>query len=363
MLKIQKSIHLLYDQNLYNNIYTAAPEYGDTSLINTSKASPYCLTDNYYTATACKWELQNLNNSLLDERGVPEGSWVVYTKTDVINLPFTTSSNPAYPYTAGDTICSADLDNDGNIEISETEYCINGEQPLCPFSLSECSYDGTTHICPHGHEYACINNGTGTYQCSPYACYSFNPGCYQDEDTIEGETDKTNNGNIDEEGNCLGILYVFSGNDKRCRVPGVETVYHNCCKDQYNMYLIDEGICSGNEVQLTRMRENELCHYVGKYCSKRIPLVGCVQRKKTYCCFHSKLGKIINEQGRTQLQAFGADGGWGSPKNPNCRGFTTDEFQMIDFKLIDLSDWYTDIQTKPTEEIQNVMEQKIQNHF
>ncbi|MGB9763662.1 MAG: hypothetical protein ACPLW7_06745, partial [Minisyncoccia bacterium] len=29
----------------------------------------------------------------------------------------------------------------------------------------------------------------------------------------------------------------------------------------------------------------------------------------------------------------------GSAKSPNCRGFTMDEFQMLDFSSIDLSEW------------------------
>jgi len=59
-----------------------------------------------------------------------------------------------------------------------------------------------------------------------------------------------------------------------------------------------------------------------------------VQKKKTYCCFGSPLARIAAEQGRIQL---GFD--FGTAKSPNCRGFTPEEFQKLDFSKIDFSEW------------------------
>lgn len=69
-------------------------------------------------------------------------------------------------------------------------------------------------------------------------------------------------------------------------------------------------------------------------------------KKRTSCCFSSKLGRIFHEQGRPQLSAFGLDGGWGSARQPNCRGFTPEEFQSLDFSSIDLSEYEADLSTK-----------------
>ncbi|MBL0699816.1 MAG: conjugal transfer protein TraN, partial [Desulfosarcina sp.] len=229
---------------------------------------------------------------------------------------------------------------------------------LCPLEAVDC----VGETCPLGN-YACIPNSEGVLQCSPHPCSAFNPDSFEDEDTTEGENDKKDDGPVDEDGGCLGTLYIFSGNDKRCRMSGISTQFKNCCKDQYSSFLLSMDICNGKEVQLTQLKEKGLCHYVGQYCSKRLPLIGCVQNKKTYCCFHSKLGRIINEQGRSQLQNFGSDGGWGAPKNPNCRGFTTDEFQMLNFSLIDLSEWYSDITTKSVQEVQDSMQQKMDRFY
>lgn len=353
----------LFDQNVYKteNIHLMAPEYNDPTLKDTSIVSPWSISDDKYTATACKWAIQNLGNDLLDTRGVPTGYWVVYAKTDVIDLSFTIDVPPQYPYSESNIICSADLNTDGDISENEVAICFNVEDKyLCPLGAINCT--GGTPVCPLG-DYACILNSDGVPQCSPYSCSAFNPDIFTDEDTEEGENDKTDNGPVDEDGGCLGTLYIFSGNDKRCRMPGISTQFKNCCKNQYSSFLFSMDICNGKEVQLTQLKEKGLCHYVGSYCSKKIPLVGCVQKKKTYCCFHSKLSRIINEQGRTQLQSFGSDGGWGTPKSPGCRGFTIDEFQILNFSLIDLSEWYGDITTRSVQEVQDSMQQKMDRFY
>ena len=80
---------------------------------------------------------------------------------------------------------------------------------------------------------------------------------------------------------------------------------------------------------------------VGTYCSQSIDLVFttvCVENTTSYCCFSSKLVRIIQEQGRPQLGI-----GWGTPKNPDCRGFTPEELQQINFEKIDFSEYYSDI--------------------
>ncbi|AVL47373.1 hypothetical protein CEP74_06175 [Campylobacter jejuni subsp. doylei] len=55
--------------------------------------------------------------------------------------------------------------------------------------------------------------------------------------------------------------------------------------------------------------------------------------------FTSKLARIINEQGRPQLAK-----GWGSAESPECKGFTPEEFQKLDFSKIDMSEFFGEIQ-------------------
>ncbi|MDR0233432.1 MAG: conjugal transfer protein TraN [Zoogloeaceae bacterium] len=80
-----------------------------------------------------------------------------------------------------------------------------------------------------------------------------------------------------------------------------------------------------------------LCHKVGSWCSATL-LGGCEEKREGWCCFPSKLARIIQEQGRTQLGKP-----WGDPEEPDCSGFTEEEFQKIDFDKIDFSEFIGDI--------------------
>ena len=73
------------------------------------------------------------------------------------------------------------------------------------------------------------------------------------------------------------------------------------------------------------------------------------------CCFNSTLGRIIAEQGRNQL----TDIDWGVASNPNCRGFTVEEFQRLDLSQMDLSEFTNSIQLPNVENKQTAIIDKI----
>lgn len=114
--------------------------------------------------------------------------------------------------------------------------------------------------------------------------------------------------------------------------------------------------CDQGDIQTGMQEKAKDCHFVGDYCQKRYRLIGCVQKAKGYCCFNSKMARIIHEQGRPQLNAFQPNGDWGTPASPNCRGFTPDEFQALDFSRIDLSEYFSDIQKDLTNKIQGAQQ-------
>ena len=120
------------------------------------------------------------------------------------------------------------------------------------------------------------------------------------------------------------------------------------------------GSCDKQDILTSTYKESGYCHYVGKKCIKKLFLVGCVQKAKVYCCFNSKLARIIHEQGRPQLSSFGPSGGWGDADNPNCRGFTPEEFQSIDFGRIDFSEYVADIQRNIRRNIEPQMKEIFQ---
>ncbi|MCC6708189.1 MAG: conjugal transfer protein TraN [Gammaproteobacteria bacterium] len=97
--------------------------------------------------------------------------------------------------------------------------------------------------------------------------------------------------------------------------------------------------CEQAEQILAMKHDNRLCHAVGSYCSVKIPLVGiCVETTETFCCFNSRLARILNEQGRAQLSRT-----WGKAKDPDCTGFTIAQLQSLDFSRMDLSEFYAEI--------------------
>jgi len=256
-----------------------------------------------------------------------------------------------------DTTCPSDYEKDGDICFTDascpTGYTFYGGDK------DKCVSD-TPNVCPYGSQYTCMNNG-GTWECSKNECTQYGSSDQEDTDTPQGATDKQDDGLRDDDGNCLGQIYIFNGHDKRCRNASMYTSWTNCCftgsyENCERKNWLGVEICNSDEQALACQKRKGLCHYVGDYCAKKMSVgLGkvCTQRKKTYCCFSSKLGRIIQEQGRLQLKSFDPNAPWGLPTAPNCRGFTPEEFQMLDFGKIDLSEWYGDIKTRSQGEIQN----------
>lgn len=96
--------------------------------------------------------------------------------------------------------------------------------------------------------------------------------------------------------------------------------------------------CTQGEQQLGMHRGDNLCYFVGSYCSKSFFGV-CMQTVQSYCCYNSILAELIASQGKPQLGMS-----FGTPENPDCDGFTPDEFTKLDFSKIDLSSFMGTIQ-------------------
>jgi len=117
----------------------------------------------------------------------------------------------------------------------------------------------------------------------------------------------------------------FSGEARFCRSGGLTILGASCC----GISGMFSGVCNNSEKELKKKRQADLCTYVGEFCSKRrkMGLVRmCVERKRSYCCFNSNLARILQECGRPQVGK-----GWGDARNPNCSGYTIDEFSRVDF--------------------------------
>ena len=159
-------------------------------------------------------------------------------------------------------------------------------------------------------------------------------------------------------------LTLFRGTRNTCssKVFGVL----NCCKGKG--FPLIPGIsllvalgCNREEVLLHERDAQGLCAYVGTYCSDKF-LGVCLTKKKVYCCFESKLSRILQEQGRRQLPKP-----WDKPKEEQCEGFTLDEFARLDLSQMDFSEVYaefTEAARLPDElETSILIQQKIEDYY
>jgi conjugal transfer mating pair stabilization protein TraN len=120
-------------------------------------------------------------------------------------------------------------------------------------------------------------------------------------------------------------------------------------------------LCSPKEMELDVRDRMGLCHTLGSYCSEKV-LGVCTTKRKTSCCFLSKLTRILQEQGRVQLNK-----NWGTPKSPDCSGYTIEEFAQLDLSKMDFTEVYQefiDAAKLPNEAATMTdIQTKIQNYY
>jgi len=156
-------------------------------------------------------------------------------------------------------------------------------------------------------------------------------------------------------------LTLFAGTRETCskRVFGIS----NCCSGK-GVPLLTPFLCNAAERELDNKDDRGLCHRVGSYCSDRV-LGVCVTRRDAYCCFESKLSRILQQQGRQQINKP-----WGQPRRETCQGFTLDEFSRLDLSVMDFSEVYADFidaaklpdELDTSRQIQQRIEDYLQQH-
>ncbi len=147
---------------------------------------------------------------------------------------------------------------------------------------------------------------------------------------------------------------VFAGKKEDCSKYILSL--KNCCK--VSGTLVDIGIaeCSEGEKKLAVQRSAGQAYHVRNYCGKKT-FFGCLKRTSEFCTFGSRLGRMIQEQGRAQLGISWND----------CRGLTPDELQTIDWSQIDLSEALADIETSVVtpnpEALKSDLSKKIEDFY
>lgn len=257
--------------------------------------------------------------------------------------------------------CGADLNGNGYTgDFGETTACsqLSDGTAQCPLQATACTARDGGYVCPLNPSLACQDTGGATPTCSANQCYNSTTGSQTNTDI--NQPPPTNDGPKAADGSCLGVLRLFPGQGMRCRKSGTQTAFQNCChndagkladtmgeeggktqtayKTEANSFLVWKNQCDIQDQQSAQLADSSYCIDLGEYCAEKW-IFGCVQKAEAYCCFNSKLSRIIQEQGRPQIPSMG---GFGSKTNPNCRGFTIEEFQALDFSKIDMSSYYAD---------------------
>lgn len=177
-------------------------------------------------------------------------------------------------------------------------------------------------------------------------------------------------------------LTVFSGERETCHKPVFGLI--NCCAGKVSGVLtVGAGAaalaggpaaiaalatpfltlfaCSTQEKMLDIKDRMGFCYRVGTYCSSSF-LGICKTRRTAYCCFESKLSRILQEQGRIQLGKP-----WGKPKNEQCRGFSIHEFASLDLSKMDFTEVYAEFidAAKLPDEVQTMsdIQKKIEEYY
>lgn len=147
---------------------------------------------------------------------------------------------------------------------------------------------------------------------------------------------------VDCSDNSAGEVSVFKGKNYSCDL-NLAGFVQNCCRRKG----LFAGNCPASTKELRARRDDaKACRYVGIRKKKVLGIT--VKKRKVYCCFNSKMARLVHEQGRPQLIEKGSwaetgGGGWGSPKNPECGGMTAEQLREIDFDSVEFSEIYGDI--------------------
>ena len=127
---------------------------------------------------------------------------------------------------------------------------------------------------------------------------------------------------------------VFKGSAQKCARSFLNNVLYDCCQKLSGFAVKSKlAVCSEKEQRLSQNRFSGKCHFIGTKTKK----LG-TETEQVYCCFPTKLARLVHEQGRAQLGVS-----WGSADKPECRGFTLKELQRIDFSALDLSEITEDL--------------------
>ncbi|PVZ84210.1 type-F conjugative transfer system mating-pair stabilization protein TraN [Serratia sp. S1B] len=149
---------------------------------------------------------------------------------------------------------------------------------------------------------------------------------------------------------------AFTGSARFCKKSAAG--FSNCCVDSGWGQNIGLASCTSEEKALGKAKENLLTVSTGEFCSKKL-LGVCLEKKRSYCQFDSKLAQIVQQQGRNWQLGIG----FGGADNPDCRGITVEELQRINFDRLDFSNFYNDLIANQKVPNNDVLLERVRNQL
>ncbi|HHU0101967.1 TPA: type-F conjugative transfer system mating-pair stabilization protein TraN [Legionella pneumophila] len=121
---------------------------------------------------------------------------------------------------------------------------------------------------------------------------------------------------------------LFGGKAVQCKIWPLNLI--DCCHDKGWGKDIDLLHCREEDKALGRAKLNYVAHYLGEFCSEEVAGV-CLEHKRSYCVFPSKMARIIQEARLTQVNGHGL----GDAEHPTCAGMSVAELQKMDLGRVD----------------------------
>ena len=138
---------------------------------------------------------------------------------------------------------------------------------------------------------------------------------------------------------------IFKGESLKCSRSFIGGTLFDCCHKMEGLAIKTKlAACSSEEKCLAQKRQDGKCHRIG---SKNKTLG--TQTEHVFCCYPTKLARIVHEQGKKQLHLK-----WGSPDSPHCQGLSLEELKRIDFSQLDLSEVIEDVQVDKEELVKKI---------
>ena len=251
--------------------------------------------------------------------------------------------------TSGNSTCGA-LAANANCSLTSTECLDDPATPgACQVAneIYTCSVPGKastapTFVCSSG--IYCVDGSCQQVAAQPSQDFTKAVAALSTIGTVQNELDPNS-------------ITLFEGTANGCHKPlfGIE----NCCAGGPGIPLI--GACSADERALASDFSKGITHYVGTFCSSSI-LGICISEHETFCVFQSKLGRLIQEQGRAQLNMD-----FGTAQNPVCTGLTPAQFAQLDLSKMDftavMNDLTSDVTIPDETSTLSTMQKKIQAYY